>query len=213
MRTVLLVTLVSVIGSLLAFDQFFLMTAGQPLNQTATSVFYIYLNTFPFLKLGYGAALSLMLAAIHPRLHGHPDGAEPPEPRDERAGEQRDGYLVGARACSALAAAPIPPRAICVAICTVMVLPIVASVLASVKPTAEAAETPPTYFPHGFSLDAYRRLWEYQDGLPTYVLQQPRRGRSDGAVHARAHGARRLRPGPLPDPVQGGRCSSCCCSP
>jgi multiple sugar transport system permease protein len=63
-RTVLLVTLVSVIGSLLAFDQFYLMTAGQPLNQTATSVFYVYLNSFPFLKLGYGAALSLILAAI-----------------------------------------------------------------------------------------------------------------------------------------------------
>ena len=64
MRTVLLVTLVSVIGSLLAFDQFYLMTAGQPFNQTATSVFYVYLNSFPFLKLGYGAALSLILAFI-----------------------------------------------------------------------------------------------------------------------------------------------------
>ncbi len=64
MRTVLLVTLVSVIGSLLAFDQFYLMTAGQPFNQTATSVFYVYLNSFPFLKLGYGAALSLILAAF-----------------------------------------------------------------------------------------------------------------------------------------------------
>jgi multiple sugar transport system permease protein len=62
MRTILLVTLVSVIGSLLAFDQFYLMTAGQPTNQTATSVFYVYLNSFPFLKLGYGAALSLILA-------------------------------------------------------------------------------------------------------------------------------------------------------
>ena len=30
MRTILLVTLVSMIGSLLAFDQFFIMTAGQP---------------------------------------------------------------------------------------------------------------------------------------------------------------------------------------
>ena len=47
------------IGSLLAFDQFYIMTAGQPLNQTATAVFYIYLNSFPYLKLGYGAALSL----------------------------------------------------------------------------------------------------------------------------------------------------------
>jgi len=62
MRTVLLVTLVSVIGSLLAFDQFYIMTAGQPQNETATSVFYIYLNSFPYLKLGYGAALSIVLA-------------------------------------------------------------------------------------------------------------------------------------------------------
>ena len=64
LRTVLLVTLVSVIGSLLAFDQFYIMTAGQPQNRTATSVFFIYLNSFPYLKLGYGAALSLILAAI-----------------------------------------------------------------------------------------------------------------------------------------------------
>lgn len=61
LRTVLLVTLVSVIGSLLAFDQFYIMTAGQPGNETATSVFYIYLNSFPYLKLGYGAALSMIL--------------------------------------------------------------------------------------------------------------------------------------------------------
>ena len=64
LRTILLVTLVSIIGSLLAFDQFYIMTAGQPFNQTATAVFYVYLNSFPYLKLGYGAALSLILAAI-----------------------------------------------------------------------------------------------------------------------------------------------------
>jgi multiple sugar transport system permease protein len=63
-RTILLVTLFSIIGSLLAFDQFFLMTAGQPFNQTASSVFWLYLNSFPYLKLGYGATLSLILAAI-----------------------------------------------------------------------------------------------------------------------------------------------------
>jgi multiple sugar transport system permease protein len=62
LRTVLLVTLISVIGSLLAFDQFYIMTAGQPQNETATSVFYVYLNSFPYLKLGYGAALSMVLA-------------------------------------------------------------------------------------------------------------------------------------------------------
>ena len=63
-RTVLLVTLISVIGSLLAFDQFYIMTAGQPFNQTATAVFYVYLNSFPYLRLGYGAALSVILSAI-----------------------------------------------------------------------------------------------------------------------------------------------------
>jgi multiple sugar transport system permease protein len=64
LSTVLLVTLISVIGSLLAFDQFYIMTAGQPFNQTATAVFYVYLNSFPYLKLGYGAALSLILALL-----------------------------------------------------------------------------------------------------------------------------------------------------
>jgi multiple sugar transport system permease protein len=63
-RTILLVTLISVIGSLLAFDQFYIMTNGQPFNQTATSVFWIYQNSFPFLHLGYGAALSVILAVI-----------------------------------------------------------------------------------------------------------------------------------------------------
>jgi multiple sugar transport system permease protein len=63
-KTILLVTLVSVIGSLLAFDQFYIMTAGQPRNLTSTSVFLIYLNSFPYLKLGYGAALSLILAGV-----------------------------------------------------------------------------------------------------------------------------------------------------
>jgi multiple sugar transport system permease protein len=59
--------------------------------------------------------------------------------------------------------------AICVAICTVMPLPLVMSVLASLKPTAEAAASPPTYLPHGLSLDSYQRLWSYQQGLPTYL--------------------------------------------
>ncbi|MBW6438166.1 carbohydrate ABC transporter permease [Actinoplanes hulinensis] len=50
-----------------------------------------------------------------------------------------------------------------------MLLPLVYSMLASIKPTAEAAATPPTYLPHGVSLDSYRRLWDYQEGLLTYL--------------------------------------------
>jgi multiple sugar transport system permease protein len=59
--------------------------------------------------------------------------------------------------------------AVCAAICAVMLMPLVMSVLASVKPTAEAAASPPTYVPHSVSLDSYQRLWSYQQGLPTYL--------------------------------------------
>jgi multiple sugar transport system permease protein len=72
-----------------------------------------------------------------------------------RSRPRRGGYLLGA---------------LCVAICTVMVLPLVVSVLASLKPTAEAAASPPTYLPHALSLDSYERLWTYQQGLPTYLF-------------------------------------------
>jgi multiple sugar transport system permease protein len=67
----------------------------------------------------------------------------------------RHGYLIGA---------------VCVILCTVMLLPLLFSVLASVKPTAEAAASPPTYFPHSVALDSYERLWNYQQGLPTYLF-------------------------------------------
>lgn len=59
--------------------------------------------------------------------------------------------------------------AACVLLCTVMLLPLLASVLASLKSTTEAAAVPPTYFPHALSLDSYRRLWNFQAGLPTYL--------------------------------------------
>jgi multiple sugar transport system permease protein len=65
----------------------------------------------------------------------------------------RNRYLVGA---------------VCLAICVFMLMPIVFSVLTSVKTRAEAAAIPPTYFPHELSLDNYARLWSYQAGLPTY---------------------------------------------
>jgi multiple sugar transport system permease protein len=71
-----------------------------------------------------------------------------------RSWHGRTRYLVGAA---------------CIALCTIMVLPLLASVLASVKSPEEAAAVPPTYVPHGLSFDSYRRLWEFQAGLPTYL--------------------------------------------
>ncbi|MFY8030793.1 MAG: carbohydrate ABC transporter permease [Devosia sp.] len=64
MRTILLTTLISVIGSMLAFEQFYIMTGGNPRGQTFTSVYWIYQNSFISFKLGYGAALSIILTLI-----------------------------------------------------------------------------------------------------------------------------------------------------
>jgi multiple sugar transport system permease protein len=59
--------------------------------------------------------------------------------------------------------------AICIALCVVMVAPMVFSISASLKTTQEASAQPPTYFTHQLSLDSYDRLWAYQEGLPTYL--------------------------------------------
>jgi multiple sugar transport system permease protein len=60
--------------------------------------------------------------------------------------------------------------AVCVALCAIMLAPLVLSVSASLKTTQEAAAIPPAYFTHHFSLDSYRRLWSYEAGLPTYLF-------------------------------------------
>jgi len=65
------------------------------------------------------------------------------------------GYIVGA---------------LCLALCTFALLPIVFAMLASVKSAPEAAAVPPLYFPSGFSLQSYQKLWNFQLGLPTYLL-------------------------------------------
>jgi multiple sugar transport system permease protein len=64
MRAILLATLISAIGSMLAFDQFYLMTGGAPRGQTFTSVYWVYQNSFVYFKLGYGSALSVILMIV-----------------------------------------------------------------------------------------------------------------------------------------------------
>jgi multiple sugar transport system permease protein len=60
--------------------------------------------------------------------------------------------------------------AICMAICAIMLAPLVVSISASLKTTQEAAAIPPTYLTHQLSFDSYERLWTYQAGLPTYLI-------------------------------------------
>lgn len=63
-RTIALALILSVAGSVLAFDQFYIMLRGGPRNQTLTAVYWIFNQSFVSFKLGYGAALSVVLLAI-----------------------------------------------------------------------------------------------------------------------------------------------------
>ena len=63
-RTFALALVLSVIGSYLAFDQFYIMTGGGPQNSTISVVYWIFNNSFSYFKLGYGSALSMVLLII-----------------------------------------------------------------------------------------------------------------------------------------------------
>ncbi|CAM5734522.1 Sugar ABC transporter permease OS=Streptomyces alboniger OX=132473 GN=CP975_12570 PE=3 SV=1 [Streptomyces alboniger] len=56
--------LLCVTGSLLAFDQFFILTKGGPDNSTVTIVQLIYREAFQRLNLGTAAALSILVLAV-----------------------------------------------------------------------------------------------------------------------------------------------------
>jgi multiple sugar transport system permease protein len=60
--------------------------------------------------------------------------------------------------------------ALCVAIMALMLFPIVMSLLASLKTSAEASAVPPHYFPSALSFENYVRVFHYQAGLPTYLF-------------------------------------------
>lgn len=62
--TIGLSMVLSVIGSVLAFEQFKIMTAGGPSSKTQTAVYYIYETSFRNFKFGYGAAMSMILLVI-----------------------------------------------------------------------------------------------------------------------------------------------------
>lgn len=63
-RTLAMVFILSIAGSLLAFDQFFIMTGGGPEGQTETMVFFVWRQAFRSFNLGYAAALSVAIAIV-----------------------------------------------------------------------------------------------------------------------------------------------------
>lgn len=63
-RTIALALILSVAGSMLAFDQFYIIAHGGPRNSTLTAVYWIFNSSFVSFRMGYGAALSMVLLAI-----------------------------------------------------------------------------------------------------------------------------------------------------
>ncbi|MDB5586184.1 MAG: sugar transporter permease [Devosia sp.] len=63
-RTIALALILSVTGSVLAFDQFYIMTSGGPQNRMISVVYYIFNQSFVSFHLGYGSALSIALLGI-----------------------------------------------------------------------------------------------------------------------------------------------------
>ena len=59
--TIALMLVLSITGSLLAFDQFFILTRGGPDNSTVSMVMVIYREAFTRFDLGSAAAISVVL--------------------------------------------------------------------------------------------------------------------------------------------------------
>jgi len=62
--TILLTSIITVIGSLQVFAQIAVLTQGGPGNATTVLVYYFYQQAFQFHHFGYGATLSLLLFVI-----------------------------------------------------------------------------------------------------------------------------------------------------
>lgn len=63
-RTIALSMIISVVGSILAFTQFYILTKGGPGSETTTVVMAIYRRAFVDLQLGTATAMSLILVVI-----------------------------------------------------------------------------------------------------------------------------------------------------
>ncbi|WIB77722.1 sugar ABC transporter permease [Curtobacterium sp. MCPF17_002] len=63
-RQFALCLLLAVSGSILVFDQFYVLTKGGPSGSTTTTVMYTYQQSFVRYDLGYGAALSMILTVV-----------------------------------------------------------------------------------------------------------------------------------------------------
>lgn len=62
--TIMLVLLITLVGSLRVFDTIMLLTAGGPANATNVLVYYVYFNAFKIFRVGYAGSLAVVLFSI-----------------------------------------------------------------------------------------------------------------------------------------------------
>lgn len=62
--TTIMLAMLGIIDSFLVFDQVLVLTRGGPINTTEVIGWYMYNNAFSFLKMGYGAAISVVIFII-----------------------------------------------------------------------------------------------------------------------------------------------------
>ncbi|MEI7849042.1 MAG: sugar ABC transporter permease [Chloroflexota bacterium] len=62
--TILLVTVITVIGSLNVFDHIMLLTAGGPSNSTMVLAYYVYFTAFKVNEIGYASSIAVVLFLI-----------------------------------------------------------------------------------------------------------------------------------------------------
>jgi multiple sugar transport system permease protein len=62
--TTIMLAMLGIIDSFLVFDQVMVLTRGGPINTTEVIGWYMYNNAFSFLKMGYGATISVVIFII-----------------------------------------------------------------------------------------------------------------------------------------------------
>lgn len=62
--TTLLITIITIVGSMQVFDHILLMTGGGPANATMVLVYYIYQQGFKFFATGYASSLAVVLFVV-----------------------------------------------------------------------------------------------------------------------------------------------------
>jgi len=62
--TTTMLVILGIIDSFLVFDQIMVLTRGGPANATEVIGFLMYLNAFSFFKMGYGAAIAVVMLVV-----------------------------------------------------------------------------------------------------------------------------------------------------